>query len=256
MNATKPSVGIVPALERIDSQKWSFLGAFLLVFFLTMRVLVAADFVPNPIPFGFPKLPGATFPQLKLETSPLVASADSADSVTTTGPSSSGAHSDGVQSGGSNSLNMNGELPIKVVAPSIGLSATVANPATTNIDTLDHYLLSGAVRYPTSATLGQNGNVVLFGHSSYLPVVFNHAYKTFDGIQKLKAGDPVTVYSGTNAYTYAVTSVEMENVGSSAGIPLATNGPTLTLATCDSFGKKTDRFVVTATLVGSSARGS
>jgi sortase (surface protein transpeptidase) len=54
---------------------------------------------------------------------------------------------------------------------------------------------------------------------------------------------------------YAVDSVQQMSATSDA-IPLTSTGYTLTLATCDSFGKKTDRFVVTATLVGSYALGS
>ena len=150
---------------------------------------------------------------------------------------------------------MNGELPVKISIASIGLSAKISNPATTDVNALDQYLLSGAARYPTSSTLDQEGNVILFGHSSYLPVVVNKAYKTFDGIQKLKAGDEIKVYSATHVYTYAVTSVAQQSA-TSDGIPLTTSGHILTLATCDSFGQKTDRFVVTATLVGSSALGS
>ena len=99
------------------------------------------------------------------------------------------------------------ELPTKIEIPKINLSATIANPTTTDIDVLDKDLLSGAVRYPTSARLGETGNVVLFGHSSYLPIVGNQAYKTFDGIQKLVAGDTITVYSSDMAYTYQVESV-------------------------------------------------
>ena len=112
-------------------------------------------------------------------------------------------------------------------------------------------------RYPTSAELGQdNGNVVIFGHSSYLPVVRNQAYKTFDGIQNLKAGDLIIVYSSDEAYTYTVAAVQKESAASDAGIPLAVSGKILTLATCNSFGAKSDRFVVTANFVESHPLGS
>jgi sortase (surface protein transpeptidase) len=60
----------------------------------------------------------------------------------------------------------------------------------------------------------------------------------------------------TKEYVYAVTSVQQESAASNDSIPLTTTGHTLTLATCDSFGKKTDRFVVTSTLVGSYALGT
>lgn len=142
------------------------------------------------------------------------------------------------------------ELPMKIEITKINLSTVVLNPVTTDITTLDKELLSGAVRYPTSAKLGEAGNVVLFGHSSYLPVVKNPAYKSFNGIQKLVAGDVVTVYSSATAYTYRVRSITKESAND-ATIPLVVSGKVLTLATCDSFGAKTDRFVVVADFVES-----
>jgi LPXTG-site transpeptidase (sortase) family protein len=144
------------------------------------------------------------------------------------------------------------ELPTKIVIPTINLSATISNPTTTDINVLDNDLLSGAVRYPTSARLGENGNIVLFGHSSYLPIVGNQAYKTFDGIQKLVAGDTITVYSSDMAYTYEVESVSKKSAND-AVIPLSVTGKVLTLSTCDSFSAKTDRFVVVANFVESHA---
>lgn len=143
------------------------------------------------------------------------------------------------------------EFPTKIDIPAIGLSASIANPTTVNIEVLDEKLLAGAVRYPTSASLGEVGNVVLFGHSSYLPVVGNQAYKTFNGIQKLVAGDIVVVSSLDTSYTYRVRSVAKESANDNSGIPLSVVGKVLTLVTCDSFGAKSDRFVIVADFVES-----
>jgi len=145
------------------------------------------------------------------------------------------------------------ELPTKIEIQAIGISAPVANPTATDVATLNQNLLKGAVRYPTSAKLGENGNVVLFGHSSYLPIVNNQAYKTFNGIQKLLFGDVVTVYSSGAAYTYRVKSVAKENANGNSAIPLSIAGKMLTLVTCNSFAEKADRFVVTADFVESHA---
>ncbi|MCX6788186.1 MAG: sortase [Candidatus Kaiserbacteria bacterium] len=141
-------------------------------------------------------------------------------------------------------------VPLKIEIPAIALSATIENPTTHDIETLDQELLSGAVRYPTSAKLGETGNVVLFGHSSYLPIVHNQAYKTFNGIQKLSKGDTIIVYSAERVYTYQMRSFAKENA-TDASIPLVVTGRVLTLSTCDSFGAKTDRFVVVADFVES-----
>lgn len=142
------------------------------------------------------------------------------------------------------------ELPVAISIPSIKLETTIANPTTTTVATLDAALHNGAVRYPTSGKLGIEGNVIVFGHSSYLPVVNNPAYKAFNGIQNLKTGDSITVKGATQAYVYSVVNVVSANAGKD-GIPLTTTGSVLTLATCDSFGTPSDRFIVTARLVES-----
>lgn len=216
------SARLVRAALKAYARKWSFLGLSVSVFFVSVVLLSGLDLLPDaPVP-----------PTVTLSASPLVAASIAAPVPVTSA-----------------------ELPVKVEIPAISLSATIANPDTTNIEALDALLLSGAVRYPTSAKLNENGNVVLFGHSSYLPVVNNSAYKTFNGIQKLTSGDTITVYSADTAYTYAVRSVQKESA-TDAAIPLSVSGKVLTLSTCDSFTVKTDRFVVTADFVGSHTLGA
>ena len=142
------------------------------------------------------------------------------------------------------------EVPVSLEIPSLGRFVDITNPVSTIIGELDKALLLGAVRYPTSAKLGEEGNVVLFGHSSYLPIVGNQAYRTFNGIQKLVAGDEVRVFSSGFVYVYRVVTVE-EKSAEDDGILLSVTGKILTLSTCDSFGQKSDRFVVTADFVES-----
>jgi LPXTG-site transpeptidase (sortase) family protein len=211
------AVQLVKAYRQAAERKWSFLGLAMLAFFTSVGTLGAYDLLPNP--------PTA-------QATPEVTLAASAVALATSAP-----------------LALI-EDPVKIEIPILKLSATVANPATTNIEVLDEALLKGAVRYPTSASLGETGNVVLFGHSSYLPVVGNQAYKTFNGIQKLVAGDAVIVYSSGTAYTYRVRTMQKESAND-AGIPLDVTGRVLTLSTCNSFGQKSDRFVVTADFVES-----
>lgn len=212
-------VRLIRAGKRAYARKWSFFGTFLLAFFTSVSLLGQLDLLPEP------SSTSATSSLVLADTRSTV----SADASTPAAVS---------------------ELPIKIEIPAINLSASIVNPTTTDISILDQNLLTGAVRYPTSAKLGEEGNVVLFGHSSYLPVVRNQAYKTFNGIQKLVAGDVVTVYSSGTAYTYRVRSFTKESTND-AGIPLSVTGRVLTLSTCDSFGAKTDRFVVVADFVES-----
>jgi LPXTG-site transpeptidase (sortase) family protein len=210
--SARAAARLIRAARAAYARKWSFLAAFALIFAASLAALWQLGLTPEAA------------------EAPLVASADAAPAAVS-----------------ASAL----ELPVKIEIPSIALAASVADPATADIDALDALLLKGAVRYPTSGLLGQeNANVVIFGHSSYLPVVGNPAYKTFDGIQKLSRGDTITVYSSDRAYTYVVETVEKEDANSAA-IPLAVSGQVLTLSTCDSFATKSDRFVVTADFVES-----
>ena len=206
---------------KIRARKWSFLGLFCVLFFAMVFILARLDLLPE-----MAQVPSVA--RVTLSTSPRIAANTR---VPLPAPRV--------------------ELPISIAIPALNLAATIANPDTANVATLDTLLLKGAVRYPTSAKLGETGNVVLFGHSSYLPVVGNQAYKTFNGIQKLVAGDIVTVSSSGTSYTYRVRSVAKESADDNSAIPLLTAGKVLTLVTCDSFGAKSDRFVVVADFVES-----
>ncbi len=143
----------------------------------------------------------------------------------------------------------NPEEPVRIVAKEIGLDVGVNNPTSIDVGVLDRAALLGAVRYPTSTMLGQDGTIVLFGHSSYLPVVHNQAYKTFDDIQNLKKGSVISVYSATVEYRYSVVGVEVADATRDV-VELEPNGRHLTLITCNSFATKSNRFVVTADFVG------
>ncbi|HYE23015.1 MAG TPA: sortase [Candidatus Paceibacterota bacterium] len=200
-------------LAQVFARKFSFVAAFTLVFFVTFSVLQAFELVPEEI--------------AKEEVKEGRLTASVAETVKALP-----------------------EYPTRIEIPAIEMNAEIANPTSTNVAVLDRALLKTAVRYPTSARLGEEGNVILFGHSSYLPVVNNEAYKIFNEIQKLEEGDRITVYGTETVYVYEVDAVEEKDAEADA-IPLTVGEPTLTLSTCDSFGKKTDRFVVTAKLVGS-----
>jgi len=214
------TVQLVRAFGRAYAKKWSFLTAFLAVFFVSLATLAALDLVPEA-------------PETVATKDIEVPAESLAASVVLAAP----------------------ENPVRVEIPAIKLDVTVKNPESTSVAVLDEALLTGAVRYPTSAKLGEDGNVILFGHSSYLPVVNNKAFKAFNEIQNLKNGDRIMVHGEGMTYVYVVTEVASADA-ESAAIPLTKTGRTLTLATCDSFGKKTDRFVVVAELVESYPLGS
>lgn len=136
------------------------------------------------------------------------------------------------------------ENPTRIVIDKIGVDSTISNPNTTNIATLDEYLKQGAVHYPGSGLIGQ-GNMFLFGHSSNLAVVNNQAYRAFNGLKDLRAGDLIKVYGSSKVYTYRVSSVTLVDEHQ-ALVEFNQSKNMLTLSTCNTFGKKSERYVVEA----------
>jgi len=142
------------------------------------------------------------------------------------------------------------ENPTRIVISNIGVDVSVSNPNTTDIKTLDQYLLKGAVHYPGSGFLGL-GNMFIFAHSAEAYVILNNKnLKAFDKLQNLKEGDTIEVYGSSKVHVYAVSSVSLVDENK-ALVEFDNQRNMLTLSTCNTFGAKSDRYVVEADYVGS-----
>lgn len=220
MNQASPPNTLLVKLVRAFGRARARLGAFLitavLVFAGTVGVAASLDVLPEGS--------GA-----ELAASPALISADEA--------------------------KVQPELPTLIRIPPLDRELPIANPVTTEVAVLDRALQSATVRYPTSAKLGEDGNVIVFGHSSHLPIVRNDLFKAFNDIETLEEGDEIVVVGSAYEYVYTVETVESANAEADA-IPLRVDGKKLTLATCDSFGTKSGRFIVTAGLAGVREIGS
>jgi LPXTG-site transpeptidase (sortase) family protein len=146
-------------------------------------------------------------------------------------------------------------LPIRIIFDSLEeREVAVINPESRSVDALDTALLSGVVRHPDSADFERVGTIFLFGHSSYLPNVINKNFQAFNGIQKLTWGDTIRLHSSDTEYVYRVDRV-YEASADDAEVKIESGKAKLTLVTCDSFGSKSDRFIVEASLIESRPRG-
>lgn len=144
-----------------------------------------------------------------------------------------------------------GILPDHIKIDSISLDLPVQNIDSRDIQMLDDALMKGPVRYVDSAELNQPGNMLIFAHSSHLPIVHNQMFKAFNRIPELKEGDEIVVSGGGKQFLYTVTSVRKTDANE-AVIDLSPKmGTKLTLSTCDTLTSKSSRFVVEADLVGS-----
>ena len=208
--------------ERVWERKYAFFGVFFLVFLFSYLFLVAIDFVPEP------KTGEVKTENLRVEP----------------------ASTEVEQSAQSNfDLPMgdisNPVLPTSMYIEKLDRTIPVLNPTSRATGDLDNALLSGVVRHPDSAHMAQAGNVFILGHSSYLPTVLNKNFQAFNGIQDLAWGDKIEVTSEGYVLTYEVEKVYKAKAAD-VTIPVADTGARLTLATCNSFGSKDDRFIVEA----------
>lgn len=143
-----------------------------------------------------------------------------------------------------------GVAPERIVIPAIGLDLPVQNPETRDVGALDELLKAGPARYVDSALLNEKGNVLIFGHSSRLPVVRNQMYKAFNDVPELVAGDSITIVGGGKQYFYSVVSLRRADANEEQ-IDVSRSGNRLTIVTCDTLTSKSTRWIVEAELIGS-----
>ncbi|MBI4128697.1 MAG: sortase, partial [Parcubacteria group bacterium] len=151
---------------------------------------------------------------------------------------------------------MQAALPARILISDVALDLPVQNPETRDIAALDELLKKGPIRYVDSAKLGEDGNVLIFAHTSHLPVVKNQMYKAFNRIPELKPGDLITLdgedQNGVKkTYLYTVNSVRQVDAKDASVDLSAGLGKKLTLVTCDTLTGKTARFLLEADFVAS-----
>lgn len=134
--------------------------------------------------------------------------------------------------------------PDKIIIPEIGVNSIIEKPNTVDVAVLDEFLKKGAVHYPGSGSV-ENGNMFIFGHSTNWQIVQNQAYKTFNDLDKLAKGDEIQIVADGKTYIYKVNTVELVDE-SAALVQFDNSKRTLTISTCNTFGKKQERWVVNA----------
>lgn len=211
--------------DTVWDRKVAFLLAFFVIFTLSYGVLYALDFLPEP------KGADSAVEASVVETAATTTKAEDSSPVAPLAVTAK---------------------PVALKIASLNREVTVLNPETRDIIELDAELLKGVVRHPDSALLGEEGNVVILGHSSYLPNVMNKNFQALNGIQKMKWGDTVELESDGTLYIYRVEKVYQAKA-SGVTIPTDVKGKRLTLVTCNSFGSKEDRFIVEAKLLSEKA---
>lgn len=140
---------------------------------------------------------------------------------------------------------IDGGLPTRLVAPAAGIDTSIVEVGLVkeNGKTTWETAWHAAGHHLTSARPGQPGNMVITGHVSVADASVNSP--VFANLSRLKAGDVVEVYSGTDVYKYTIQSTSTV-LPTALHVLRSSHQSRLTLITCTPDLKS--RLVVVGTL--------
>lgn len=158
--------------------------------------------------------------------------------------------------GGDISQNNQGTAPVNVInydylsrphiieIPKISIKAPIMFSTSTNPKVFTSLLKKGTMHFPTSALPGQEGAVVILGHSSspYWPKI-NYDW-VFSDLNKLEKGDEVTIDFNGERYQYRVVNKYVLDKGGELKADLTKGENMLILVTCWPPGRNRQRLVV------------
>lgn len=126
----------------------------------------------------------------------------------------------------------------RISIPTLGI--TSAEVSADNYDLSQHL-----INYPGTPTPPDNGNAVIFGHSS-LPQLFNQKdYKTiFATLYKMKIGDTIIIHGDGISYTYTVFTIMVTDPTDTSIFEQNYDTSYLTLVTCTPPGTTWKRLIV------------
>jgi sortase A len=133
----------------------------------------------------------------------------------------------------------------EISIPQINVKAPVIFEPSYEESKVQLALRRGVVKFATTADPGQNGNVVIFGHSSGQPWAPGDYKFVFTMLEKLESGDKIYIdYKGTR-YIYRMTNSQVV-MPNEVQVLNSTGKPMLTLITCTPVGTSQKRLVVRA----------
>ncbi len=145
----------------------------------------------------------------------------------------------------------------RLVIPRINRNVPVINVSTESLIKKDWSQLErdmqealryGVIHYPGTARPGQQGNIVITGHSSYFPWDPGRFKDVFAVLHDLKAGDRILLYNNQKRYIYEVTSIK-KIWPSELDVLKPSTENKITLITCTPVGTNLKRLIVEAKLV-------
>jgi sortase A len=134
----------------------------------------------------------------------------------------------------------------EVIIPKINVEIPVVYDASATNDTvIQQDLMQGVVHYAGTAAPGQNGNLVIVGHSSN-NILNPGKYKfAFVLLHELQPGDTFYLQKDGKRYTYQIYSRRIVSPNDTSVLGATDKPATATLITCDPPGTSNNRLVVT-----------
>ncbi len=145
----------------------------------------------------------------------------------------------------------------QIIIPKINVEIPVVyGVKTIDEKTVDAALEKGVVHYADTAVPGQDGNVVIVGHSSNN--IFNKGrYKfAFVLLKRLEPGDTFYLEKDGKRYTYQVYQKKIVSPNDVSVLGPADKTATVTLITCDPPGTSLRRLVITAEQISPSPKNN
>lgn len=145
----------------------------------------------------------------------------------------------------------------RLVIPRINRNVPVINVSTESIIKKDWAKLEkdmqealryGVIHYPGTARPGQQGNIVITGHSSYFLWDPGRFKDVFAVLHDVRLGDQILLYNDQKRYIYQVTNIK-KIWPSELDVLQPSTENKLTLITCTPVGTNAKRLIVEAKLI-------
>lgn len=144
----------------------------------------------------------------------------------------------------------------RIIIPDIDLNVPLLQSSFTKHiseitkEDMDKDLYKGVVQYPTTPNAGQDGNMLVFGHTSYEAWKHNPYATVFSKLPKLQEGQTMQVIQNGKLYDYKVITKKIVKPSQvNAEYLNYTKGNYLTLLGCYPIGSDTNRIMVIGELV-------
>ncbi|MFA6256238.1 MAG: sortase [Candidatus Absconditabacterales bacterium] len=145
----------------------------------------------------------------------------------------------------------------RIIVPSLGLDVPIVTnenmaPVVFAKADFDKELNEGVVKYPTTPAPGQEGNTLLFGHTSYVVWKTNPYGTIFKDLPKLKDSTLIQILREGNLYEYKVIDlfiVSPKQVNAQYMTYQNAGGSYITLMGCYPLGTDNKRIMVVAKLI-------